>query len=105
MPASVDDHVRGEIIQLLLTSHGERLFLPTFGGGLRLMVFERNDAVSAGLTKAMVSQALTRWLGHRVRVETLEVTAEESTLAVDVRYRVLVTNQEGRIRFQRNGSR
>jgi hypothetical protein len=99
-PASVDDHVRGEVIQLLLTNHGERLFLPAFGGGLRLMVFERNDEVSAGLSKAMVSQALTRWLGHRVKVETLEVTPEESTLSVDLRYRVMATGEVKQVRFE-----
>lgn len=103
-PTSVEDHVRDEIMQLLLTNPGERPFLPAFGGGLRLMVFERNDEVSAGLSKAMVSQALTRWLGHRVKVETLEVTAEESTLSVDLRYRVLATNEERRMRFQRERS-
>ena len=38
-PASLDDHVRGEIIQLLLTNPGERVFLPAFGAGLRRLVF------------------------------------------------------------------
>lgn len=103
-PASLDEHVRGEIIQLLLTNPGERPFLPSFGGGLRRLVFERNDDVSAGVSKALVSQALSTWLGQRVQVETLEVTADESTLAVDLRYRVIATNQEMQLRFERSRS-
>lgn len=103
-PASVDEHVRGEIIQLLLTNPGERPFLPSFGGGLRRLVFERNDDVTAGLSKALVSQALSTWLGQRVKVETLEVTADESKLAVDLRYRVIATNQEKQLRFERSRS-
>jgi len=101
-PTDVDEHVADEIVQLLLTNFGERPFLPGFGGGLRRMVFERNDEVSAGLTKAQLSKSLSRWLGHRVQVVELNVTAEESTLTVDLRYRNLVTNAEKQLSFQHN---
>ena len=30
-PADLSEHIRGEIIQLLLTAQGERSFLPSFG--------------------------------------------------------------------------
>ena len=100
-PQSVDEHVKGEIIQLLLTSPGERLFLPPFGGGLRRLVFERNDDVSAGLSRAIISQALSRYLGSRITVQTLDVTASESTLAVDLRYQVVATGETKQVRFER----
>lgn len=103
-PASVDEHVKGEIIQLLLTAPGERPFLPNFGGGLRRLVFEGNDDVSAGLSKALISQALSTWLGHRVEVRALDVDATESTLTVDLRYRVIPTNEEKQLRFERSRS-
>lgn len=103
-PASIDEHVKGEIIQLLLTAPGERPFLPSFGGGLRRLVFERNDDVSAGLSKALVSQALSNWLGTRVQVVSLEVDASESTLSVDLRYRVIPTDEEKQLRFERSRS-
>ena len=103
-PESVDDHVRGEIIQLLLTNPGERLFLPGFGAGLRRLVFERNDDVTAGMAKAVLTRNLSRWLGHRVSVEMLEVIAEESTLSVDLRYRVIATGETKQLRFERKGS-
>ncbi|HKQ31543.1 MAG TPA: GPW/gp25 family protein [Burkholderiales bacterium] len=101
-PASLDEHVKGEIMQLLLTAPGERPFIPNFGGGLRRLVFERNDDVSAGLSKALVSQALSNWLATRVQVITLDVDATESTLTVDLRYRVVATNEEKQLRFQRS---
>jgi phage baseplate assembly protein W len=100
-PQSVDEHVKGEVIQLLLTSPGERLFLPPFGGGLRRLVFERNDDVSAGLSRAIISQALSRYLGARITVQTLDVTADESTLAVDLRYQVIATGETKQVRFER----
>jgi len=58
-PDNIDTHVRGEIIQLLLTNPGERPFLPTFGGGLRRLIFENNDMVSAGLAKAVITQNMS----------------------------------------------
>jgi phage baseplate assembly protein W len=102
-PASLDDHVRGEIIQLLLTNAGERPFLPRFGGGLRRMVFNRNDDVTAGMVKAVLAQNLSRWLGQRIDVDLLEVTANESTLNVDLRYHVIATGETKQVRFQRQG--
>jgi phage baseplate assembly protein W len=103
-PASVDDHVRGEIIQLLLTNPGERLFLPAFGAGLRRLVFEGNQDASAGLAKAVLTRNLSRWLGHRVDVQSLDVRAEESTLSVDLSYRVIATGEIKNVRFERTGS-
>ena len=102
-PASLDDHVRGEIIQLILTNSGERPFLPRFGGGLRRMVFNRNDDVTAGMVKSVLAQNLSRWLSQRIDVDLLDVTADGSTLNVDLRYRVIATGETRQVRFQRQG--
>lgn len=103
-PADLPDHVRGEIIQLLLTAQGERPFLPSFGAGLRRLVFQRNDDATAGITKALVSQNLSRWLGQRITVELLDVSAEDSTLNVDLRYRIIATGEVISVRLQRQGA-
>jgi hypothetical protein len=92
-PMTLDEHVRGEIVQLLLTAPGERPFLPSFGAGLKRLVFERNDPVSAALAKATVSQALSRWLAARISVEALDVQATDSLLQVDLTYKVLATGE------------
>lgn len=102
-PADLTDHVRGEVIQLLLTAPGERPFLPSFGAGLKRLVFERNDPVAAGLAKATVSRNLSRWLGHRVTVEVLEVDATGSTLTVDLRYRIVATDEVRGMKLQGGG--
>jgi phage baseplate assembly protein W len=99
-PADLTDHVRGELVQLLLTAPGERPFLPSFGAGLKRLVFERNDPVAAAMAKATVSQNLSRWLGHRVAVESLEVDATESMLTVNLRYRLLGTGEVRGMKLQ-----
>jgi phage baseplate assembly protein W len=99
-PLDVLDHVRGELIQLLLTAPGERPFLPSFGAGLKRLVFERNDPVAAGIANATVSRNLSRWLGQRVSVESLKVKSVDSLLQVDLRYRVIATGEVRGMRLQ-----
>jgi uncharacterized protein len=102
-PANLDEHIRGEILQLLLTNNGERPFLPSFGGNLRRLVFQGNDDVTAGLAKANISQALSYWLGHRVKVISLDVENLDATLAIDLSYRVIDTGEQRRLRFEHGG--
>ncbi|MEP7300228.1 MAG: GPW/gp25 family protein [Caldimonas sp.] len=99
-PVDIADHVRGELIQLLLTAPGERPFLPSFGAGLKRLVFERNDPVAAGLANATVSRNLSRWLGERVAVVSLKVEAIDATLEVDLSYRIVATGEVRGMRLQ-----
>jgi phage baseplate assembly protein W len=71
--ATLEEHVRDELMQLLLTNMGERPFLAEFGGGLRRLVFEPADETSAAMTKAMVTQAIANWLGRITRSFDVQV--------------------------------
>ena len=101
--STLADHVREELIQLLLTNPGERLFLPGFGGGVRRLVFEGADAATAGMTRATLTQAISRWLGHRVTLQDLQVTVENETIEVEIKYRIAGTEDTRIMRFQRKG--
>lgn len=103
-PASVPDHVRDEVVQLLLTNPGERPFQPTFGGGVRKLIFEPASDVLRGMTKARITQALTTWLGHRLTLEQLEVTFVDSTLEVEIKYRPAGQPDSRIVKFQRKGN-
>lgn len=100
---SLEEHVRDELIQLILTNPGERLFLPEFGGGARRLVFENIDEAVAGLTKATLTRAISKWLGHRITLEDLNVTVENETIEVDIKYRIAGTEDTRILRFQRSG--
>jgi phage baseplate assembly protein W len=101
--SSLSDHVRDEVIQLILTNPGERLFLPEFGGGVRRLVFENGGQTTEAMTKAMISQAIGRWLDQRVELEDLTVVSRDSTLTVDLVYRVAGTGDLRQLRFERKG--
>ncbi len=80
------DHVRDLIEQLLLTSPGERVNRPDFGSGLMDLVFAPNSAeLAAGLEFSMQA-AIQQWLGDLIQVTSLEVSAEDSTLRVELHY-------------------
>jgi len=101
--ATLEDHVYGEVLQLLLTNPGERLFVPDFGGGVRRLVFEGGGQSTEALAKAMISQAISRWLDQRVTLQELTVTTRDSTLIVDLVYRVIGVKDQRRLRFERKG--
>ena len=105
-PVSDAEHVRDELLQLLLTSPGERLFLPEFGGGVRKLVFEPASDVLRGVVKARITQALSRWLGQRLTVELIDVTSDDaaSVLEVTVKYRPAGSPDSRVVKFQRSGS-
>jgi len=88
--ASTDhaEHVRDMIVQLLLTDPGERVNRPEFGGGLRQLVFAPNSPELAATLQFTVRAALQQWLGDLIEVRSLEVTAVESALKVDLRYAI-----------------
>jgi phage baseplate assembly protein W len=102
-PASDAEHIRDELLQLLLTNPGERPFLTEFGGGVRKLVFEPTSDVLRGVVKARITQALSRWLGHRLTLEALEVEFRGETIEITVKYRPAGSRDSRVVKFQRTG--
>lgn len=100
---TLDEHVRDEIVQLILTNQGERAFLVDFGGGVRRLVFEAADGGTAAMAKAQITQAINRWLGHRVELEYMDVSVENASIYVDIRYRLAGTGESRVLRFLHDG--
>jgi hypothetical protein len=99
--AGDDEHIRDLIEQILFTSPGERVNRPTFGCGLRQLVFAPNSPELATATQFLVQGALQQWLGDRIQVNKVDIQAEESTLHVLVQYTVLRTQDARTAEFSR----
>jgi uncharacterized protein len=67
-------HVEQMIQQVLLTDPGERVCLPTFGAGLRRLLFAPMNASLGATTKLIVTQSLNQWLGNQITVKDVTVT-------------------------------
>jgi phage baseplate assembly protein W len=91
--ADYPDHIRGLIEQLLFTTPGERVNRPDFGCGLLDLVFEPNSPELAAALQVSAEGALQRWLGDLIVVDSLVVTAEESTLRIELTYLIIATGE------------
>jgi len=81
-------HVRSQIEQVLFTSPGERVFRPSFGAGLRKLVFEPNNSALWSLTETRLLSLLMEALQGEVDPSTLQtsVTGEGEKLMVSISY-------------------
>jgi hypothetical protein len=74
-------HVEQMIQQVLLTDPGERVCLPTFGAGLRRLLFAPMNSSLDSSTKLLVTQSLNQWLGNQITVKDVTVATSTSTTA------------------------
>lgn len=96
-----DDHLRDLIEQVLFTNPGERVNRPEFGTGLMQLVFAGNSEELATATQYLVQGALQQHLGDRIQIESVTVTAEESTLTVVVSYTARRSGERATQQFSR----
>ncbi len=96
------NHVDQMLRQLLLTSPGERTCLPTFGCGLRQLLFApQSDALVASVS-IQIRQSIDTWLSDQVKLTDVNVVAgagsdptlglDEGTILVTISY-VLIDTQ------------
>ena len=96
-----DDHIRDMIEQLLFTNPGERVNRPDFGSGLQQLIFGPNSPEVATAVKFTLQGNLQRWLGDLIELQALEVTSEDSTLSILIKYVVRRNNQQQVAQFTR----
>ena len=80
--ASYQDHVDQMIRQILLTDPGERVCLPTFGAGLRRLLFAPLTAQLQASATMIITQSLNAWLGNQITVQNVTVRTPASTPGV-----------------------
>lgn len=91
----LDDHVRDMLELLIFTDPGERVNRPTFGCGIRQLVFSPNSPELAAALQFTMQAAIQRELGDVLSLEDLSVSSEDAALRVTVSYVVLETGNAG----------
>lgn len=56
------DAIRADLLHLLLTNKGDRLYLPEFGSDLKKFIFEPNDEITQEEIKDNLNQTITRFI-------------------------------------------
>jgi phage baseplate assembly protein W len=72
-------HVEQMIQQVLLTNPGERVCMPTFGAGLRRLLFAPMNSSLAATAKITVTQALNQWLSNQITVQDVTVATQSGS--------------------------
>jgi phage baseplate assembly protein W len=87
-------HISDMIEQILLTSPGERVNQPTFGCGTAQLVFAPNSDSLAAAQQRVIQASLQRDLSDLIKVNRVDVSAQESTLLITVTYTIIQSQQE-----------
>lgn len=94
--------LRNMIEQVLFTVPGERVNRPTFGSGLQQFIFAPASDEMATALEFTIQAALLEWLGDRIRVDQVSVTADDATLSISIAYIILVDQERQTETFVRS---
>ncbi len=97
-------HVRDMIEEFLFTNPGERVNRPEFGSGLMQMIFAPNSPELAATLQFTIQAGLQRWLGDLIEIQGLQVTSQDSTLAVQIQYILRATGEAQDETFTRSNA-
>ena len=90
------DHIRDEIITVLLTAPGERVNQPEFGCGLKELIFAPNNGLLLStMVDFKIEQALDRWLGDKVVADDIKVEViDNDRLQIEIVYTIKETAEQ-----------
>jgi len=84
--------IKADLMHLILTRKGERLYLPDFGTNLLQYIFEANDSVTQSEIKTEISDTVKKYLPNLVINEVIVEQSEASEYAATVRIDYTVTD-------------
>ena len=96
---SEDEDIKESLKILLSTSPGERIMQPTYGCGIRSLVFENINESTLTQIKDLIERAVL-FFEARIRLDNIEVDSGEQAeglLKIQLNYTVRTTNSRGNI--------
>lgn len=83
--------IKADIVHLLLTAKGERLYLPEFGLNLRKFIFEPQDAPTYEDIKREIKDTLKRYIPN-LEVDSIDINdAEDRRYTANIRLDYTIT--------------
>lgn len=83
--------IKSDLVHLLLTNKGERLYMPDFGTNLRRYLFDPNDSASTVGIKNEISEAVRKFIPNLTITKLSTSPVEDNEHAVLVRIDYVVT--------------
>jgi hypothetical protein len=91
------DALKSNLLHLLLTNKGERLYLPDFGSDLRKFIFEPNDKITHDEIKDHINQSVKQYFSQ---VEITNISFENVENEQVIRVIISFTITEGAFQSQ-----
>lgn len=92
------------LLNIMLTSPGERIMRPEFGAGLMNFIHQPNNLSTRQMIARTIRDALERW-EPRIRLDSVNVVADDSDAArinIELKYQSLLNNNQYSLQFQMN---
>ena len=91
--ARYEESIQDSIWLILSTAKGERVMRPDFGCGIYDLIFEPNNAGTAGRIEIDVREALLKW-ESRISVEDVQILPGDSAelVLIHINYKIRTTN-------------
>ena len=98
---STADQIKSNLINLLLTNKGERLYNPEFGADLKTVLFEGITEDTTALIQDLVTTNVTFFVPE-VQVNEVLVTPDQdtNTISVTVKYQLIISGTSDQITVQ-----
>jgi phage baseplate assembly protein W len=83
------DAIRADLLHLLLTNKGERLYLPDFGSDLKKYIFEPNDNITHAEIRDNLNETISKYIPNLI-VNSIEFKNDEieELIIVELTYTV-----------------
>lgn len=83
------DAIKSNLMHLILTQKGERMYMPSFGTNLRKFIFDQLDLETTDRIQQDISKAVSEYIPNlKVDGITIDRVNTELTAKVDIRYTI-----------------
>tara|TARA_R100001460_G_scaffold62437_8_gene102574 strand:- start:336 stop:719 length:384 start_codon:yes stop_codon:yes gene_type:complete len=84
------DAIKADLLHLLLTTKGERLYMPDFGSDLKKFIFEPNDNITHSEIKDNLNETIKKYIPNLV-VDSIDFKKNdiEELIIVELKYTVV----------------
>ena len=98
---STADQIKSNLINLLLTNKGERLYNPDFGADLKTVLFEGITEDTSTILKNLINTNVSIWVPE-VTITNVGVIKDEdhNTISVTIQYRINISGTPDQITVQ-----
>jgi phage baseplate assembly protein W len=83
--------IRADLLHLLLTNKGERLYMPDFGSDLKKYIFEMNDQTTHNEIKDNLNETIKKYIPN-LQIDDITFREEDVEEAITVVVRYTITD-------------